>query len=336
MLEEPGPAGIGQNAAVAPHATLAQPAGTRLEGRTGRFFGGERLRISLMALPFVLFVVLFSYVPLLGWVFAFFDYTPGIPLAKSPFVGLANFEMALDFRAGSELGKVIRNTLALSLLSIAASGLAPLFAVLLNEMRSKFLRRVIQTTTTLPYFISWILVYAIAWATFSINDGFVNLMLIRAGILREAINPLANGPFAWYFQTLLGIWKNLGFASIIYLAAITGIDPELYDAASVDGAGRFRRILHITVPGILPTYVVLLLLSISSLLSNGFDQYYAFMNALVQDRLSVLDYYVYRVGLALNRYSFSTALGVFKTLISVTLLFSVNWLARRVRGYSIV
>ncbi len=302
----------------------------------GRLFRGDRARITLLALPFVLFVLLFSYAPLFGWAYAFFDFRPGVKLAQSAFVGLEYFRRALDFRSGSELLKVIRNTLGLSALSIALTPLAPLFAMLLNEMRGRPFRRVIQTLTTLPYFISWILVFAIAFATFSINDGFLNAILLRLGILKDPINPLANGPFAWYFQTLIGVWKNLGYTAIIYLAAIAGIDQELYDAASVDGAGRFRRALHVTVPGMVPTYLVLLLLDVCRVLANGFDQYYAFMNALVQDRIMVLDYYIYRVGLALNEYSYATAIGIFRSVVSIGLLFGVNWIAKRIRGYAIV
>ncbi len=178
--------------------------------------------------------------------------------------------------------------------------------------------------------------YAIAFATFSINDGFVNQILLHFNIIDEPINPLGDGDIAWFFQTAIGIWKGLGFSSIIYLAAIGGIDPELYDAANIDGAGRMAKIIHITVPGVIPTYIVLLLLAVSNILSNGFDQYYAFMNALVQEKLQVFDYYIYRIGLTLNEYSLSTALGIFKSVVSITLLFSLNWLAKKLRGEPII
>lgn len=308
----------------------------------GRTAGRARLRLSnrgiliCMALPFVLHFILFYYVPLFGWIYAFFDYLPGVGLQDSAFAGLDYFRMALDIDGGSELLSVLRNSLVLSFLGILTSPLAVLFAVFLSEMNSKFFRKLIQTTTTLPYFLSWILVYALAFATFSINDGFLNQMLLSLHLIKEPINPLANGQIAWYFQSGIGIWKSLGFSAIIYLAAMGGIDSEMYDAANVDGAGRFAKIVHITIPSIMPTYIVLLLLSVSNLLSNGFDQYYAFMNPLVQDKLQVFDYYVYRIGLALNQYSLSTALGIFKTIVSVTLLFTVNAIAKKVRGDSII
>jgi putative aldouronate transport system permease protein len=306
-----------------------------INSRYNNWFSKHGL-LLLMALPFIAFVTVFSYVPLFGWIYAFYDYHPGVSLAKSTFVGFKYFQMALDFRSGSELLLVLRNTFALSFLSILLSPLTVIFAIFLNEMKSAPFKKLIQTTTTLPNFISWVLVYSIAFATFSINDGFINQLLMQWNLIQDPINPLGNGSIAWYFQTALGIWKGLGFGSIIYLAAINGIDTELYDAADVDGAGRFHKILHITIPGVAPTYLVMLLLSVSNILTNGFDQYYSFMNAMVQTNLQVFDYYVYRIGLALNEYSYSTALGIFKSVVSITLLFSVNWIAKRSRGESII
>lgn len=294
----------------------------------------NQLRLFFMALPLVLLVLVFSYIPLFGWAYAFFDFRPGVGLFKVPYVGLKNFAMALNFKGGSDLLITLRNTFAMSFLGLATSPLPVVFAICLTEMNSHFFKKFIQTVTTLPNFISWILVYAIAFATFSTGDGFVNQLLVSMNM--EPISPLANNDIAWYFQTALGIWKGLGFSAIIYLAAIGGIDQELYDAAAIDGAGRFQRILHVTVPGLAPTYIVLLLLSVSNILSNGFDQYYAFMNPMVQNKLQVFDYYIYRVGIGLNEYSLGTALGIFKTVVSVTLLFGVNWLAKRIRGNPII
>ncbi len=289
-----------------------------------------------MALPFVVFIFVFNYIPLFGWIFAFFDYLPGVALRKVPFVGLKYFQIAVDFRGGSDLLSVLRNTFALSLLGILTSPLPVVFAICMTEMSNRFFRKTVQIVTTLPNFISWILVFAISYATFSTTDGFLNQLLLSLNILKDPISPMTNSDFAWYFQTLLGIWKGLGFSAIIYLAAIAGIDPELYDAASVDGAGRFQKMWHVTVPGLMPTFLVLLLLSIGSLLSNGFDQFYAFMNAMVRDKIQVLDYYVYRVGIGKDQYSLATALGIFKTVVSVTLLFGVNWIAKRSRGVPII
>lgn len=289
-----------------------------------------------LAVPFVAFVFVFSYLPLFGWIYAFFDYRPGVPLSQTPFVGWKYFAMALNFRGGSELLQVLIDTFALSFLGLFFSPLPAIFAIFLSEMNSSGFKKIIQTTTTLPNFISWILVYSICYATFSINDGFLNQLLLAAHLISQPINPMADPKIAWFFQTGIGIWKTLGFNAIIYLAAVGGIDMELYDAASVDGASRFQRIWHITVPGLIPTYIVLLLLAVSNILTNGFDQYYVFMNAMVRTKLQVFDYYVYRVGIGLNEYSMSTALGIFKSIVSITLLFTVNQFSKRVRGESII
>jgi ABC-type polysaccharide transport system permease subunit len=190
--------------------------------------------------------------------------------------------------------------------------------------------------TTLPYFISWIILFGLAFAMFS-SDGVLNslLTLLRAKPIPSP-GILGNSGFAWTFQWALSIWKYLGWNAIIYLAAIAGIDSELYDAAKADGANRFQIIVYVTIPGLVSTYLVLLLLSISNMLSNGFDQYFVFMNPMVSDKLEVLDFYVYKIGLLTNNYPYSTAIGMTKTLISVALLFTANTVSKRIRGGSII
>lgn len=285
----------------------------------------------LLALPFVAFFLIFSYVPLAGWIYAFFDYTPGLPLNQVPFVGFKYFvEM---FKEWDQTGNVIRNTLALGGLNILFTPLPMIFAILLNEISNKHFKKLVQTTTTVPNFISWIIVYGITYAFFSMG-GMINSALVNSGVLPQAQNFLGMPDIAWFFQTALMIWKGLGWQSIMYLAAISGIDQELYEAAKVDGANRWKRILHITLPGIAPTYFVLLLLAISNILSNGFDQYYAFNNALVNDRLMVLDLYIYNMGIVYSQYSYSVALGIWKTIIGIALLLSANLLSKKVRGES--
>ncbi|QGQ99172.1 sugar ABC transporter permease [Paenibacillus psychroresistens] len=293
-----------------------------------------RLYLLLLALPFIGLVFIFNYVPLFGWIYAFFDYKPGIPLSNSPFVGFKYFELA--FHEGSDLWKVMRNTLVLSLLTVVTTPLPVIFAIFLNEIRSPRFRKLVQTMTTIPNFISWILVFSIFFTFFSVDGGVVNSLLLKWGWIQEPTNLLANDKWAWIFQTIITVWKTVGFSAIIYIAAMAGIDPELYQAAKVDGAGRFSIIWNVTVPGLLPTFFVMLMLAISNMLSNGFEQYYVFYNSLVSDRLQVLDYYVYKIGLLNNDYSFSTALGVFKTVISILLLFIVNGLSKRLRGQSII
>jgi ABC-type polysaccharide transport system permease subunit len=292
-----------------------------------------RLRLTLLALPFVLFIVAFSYVPVHGWLYALFDYRPALPLFDNEFVGLLNFEHIIgDMR---NIGRVLSNTLIFFGLDIATSVVPVALAIMLSEVRSRRFKKLVQTTTTLPYFISWIIIFSFAFNLFSF-DGLINQILERFNLMDSPSSVLINTGAVYPFQTALRLWKNSGWNAIIYLAAIAGIDSEMYDAASVDGAGRFSKILHITLPGVAPTFFVLLLLSISSMLSSGLDQYLVFYNGTVAQKIEVLDYFVYRIGLTKNDYSYAIAVGITKTFISLLLLFGANGLAKKVRGESIV
>lgn len=305
--------------------------GAKMQEKKGKH-SKESIQLFLIALPFVLFVFAFSYVPLFGWAYAFTDYKAGKTLTDVSFVGLQHF-IAI-WRNKRELMRVLRNTFALSLIGLAFSPLPVIFAILINEIKSAKFRKLVQTFTTLPNFISWIVVFTLAFAMFS-SDGMVNGVLRKCGA-ESIVNPLGNNDIAWIFQWALATWKSLGWNAIIYIAAIAGIDAELYDAAHVDGANRLQTIIHVTVPGLYSTFFVLLLLQISNILSNGFDQYFVFYNPLTADKLEVLDYYVYKIGVLTNNYPQSIALGMFKTIISVTLLFSANKLSWKMRGESIV
>lgn len=293
----------------------------------------EGLLLLAMAIPFVAFVFAFSYVPMFGWIYAFFDYKPGIELFHSKFVGLKYF--LLMFRDGGDMLRVLRNTLAMAGLGIVCSVVPVIFAIMISEAPSRRFQKLIQTTTTLPNFVSWIIVFSLAFNLFS-TQGLLNTLLLKLGLVQQPTNVLSNGSVVWFFQMALGLWKGTGWNAIIYLAAIAGIDRELYDAASVDGAGRFNRIIHITIPGVASTYIVLLLLSASSILSVGMEQYLVFYNSIVADKIEVLDYYVYRIGLVTMDYSYSIAIGIAKTIVSMILLFSINGLSRKVRGDSII
>ncbi len=286
----------------------------------------------LLAAPFVILLIMFNYVPLFGWMFSFFDYKPGIPLSRTPFVGLKYFLMIMNER--NDILRVLKNTFAMGFLGILATPLPAIMAIMLNEVRISKFKKLVQVTTTIPNFISWVITYSFAFAIFS-SEGMLNTLLNNIGISDTAANLLSNGSAVWQFQTLLGIWKTLGWSSIIYLAAITGIDGELYSAAKVDGAGRFRSMLHVTVPGLAPTFIVLLLLSISNILTIGFDQYFVFKNPAVMDKIEVIDLYVYRIGIVENSYSFSIAVGILKSVFSIALLLSANGIAKRLRGQPI-
>ena len=293
-------------------------------------------KLWLYVAPLLVLVFLFSYVPLFGWIYAFYDYQPPIPLSESKFVGLQWFEMMVQNQAQLRtIGQVLLNTFAMSGLNILTSFLPVIFAIALNEIRAKWFKNLIQTLTTLPNFISWVLVYSIAFAMFS-SSGMVNELLMNMHLISEPIKFLDSPDQVWLKMLLWNLWKGLGWGSIMYLAGIAGIDPELYEAAQVDGANRFQQIIHVTIPQLMPTYFVLLMLSISNFLNNGMDQYYVFQNAFNQKWIQVLDLYVYNVGMGQNSLSLGTAISMLKSLVSVGLLLLVNWLSKRTRGVGIV
>lgn len=296
----------------------------------------SRFKLFLMFLPFALLIFLFSYLPLYGWRYAFYDYTAGGSLSSENFVGFRWFASVFRNAATrSDIVRVLRNTLAMSGLGIATSWCAMAFAIFLSEIKTPWVRRFVQTFTTIPNFISWVLVYAIAFAIFA-SDGFISSMFVNTGIWENSVNMLQSSDHIWLKMLGWGMWKGIGWSAIIYIAGISGIDQQLYEAATVDGAGRFQKMWHITVPGLISTYMVLLLMSIAGILSNGMDQYLAFHNSANINTIEVLDLYVYRAGLLNGSISFSTMVGMVKSVISVILLFAANGISKLVRGESIV
>lgn len=293
-------------------------------------------KLFLLAIPFMIYVFVFSYLPLYGWVYAFFDYKPGIPLLENQFVGTRFFtDLFSTSVARRETLRVLKNTFLISFLNLLTAPIPVLFAIFLSEMRFPRARRLIQTVTTLPNFISWVLVYSVFYSIFALDDGFFNRLGSVLIPSWQAYNPISDRHVVWQFQTIVTLWKTLGWNAIIYLAAITSIDQEQYDAAKVDGASRIQTIWHITVPGILPTFFVLLLLQVSNIVNNGLEQYFMFQNPMTKSSIEVLDLYVYNQGIANIYYSSATAISVMKSLVSVTLLFLVNTLSKAVRGNSI-
>lgn len=306
--------------------------GVRLKAR--RPWTKRELQLFLLALVFALFVVAFCYVPLLGWSIAFIDYNPGKSLFQQKFVGLANFKLLWSSKR--DLGMAVRNTLALSGLSLLTMPVPLIFAILLSELPFKRLSKLTQTISALPYFISHVLLYAVCFSLFSPTDGAVNVILRLFYGPDYTSNLWAQPDVAWRMQTFICLYKGMGYSAIMYLSAMSGIDQELYDAASVDGAGRLAKILHVTIPGIMPTFIVLLVLNIAGMLSGaGFDQYYVFQNPMVLNKLEVLDTYIYKIGLRQNNFGFATAAGMLKSLISVMLLMLANRISKLVRGSSL-
>lgn len=289
-----------------------------------------------MALPFLALVGVFSYYPLYGWLYAMYDYRPPYQLFQTPFVGLRWFQyIFMDPVQLSNIARVLTNTFVISGLNIICSILPLFFAVFLTEIKTSWYKRIVQTLTTIPNFISWILVYSCAYSLFA-SDGLVNTILINAHIINSSVQFLASPDTTWLQMTLWTVWKTLGWNAIMYLAAITGIDQELYEAARVDGAGRFRMMWNITIPSLLPTFFVLLMLALANFLNNGMDQYFPFQNSLNQEKIEVLDLYVYNIGITNASYSIATTIGMLKSLVSIVLLFVVNGASKLIRGETIV
>lgn len=293
----------------------------------------NKLILFALIFPFIVFVLIFNYIPIFGWAYAFFDYAPGVPLLESNFVGFKYFKMV--FSGGSDFWIVLRNTLCLSLLNLAASVIPVIFSIMISQMRMRRYSRIVQTVTSIPNFISWVLVYSIAFMLISSEDSALNTLLKSTGAVQNGVNPFTDAGTAWFVQVAISLWKSTGYNAILYLSAISSIDQEQYQAADVDGANTWNKIWHITIPGILPTFFVLMLLSISNMLSNGFEQFWLFGNGMTWDTLEVFDTYVYRLGIKNMEYSFSTALGIFKSIVSVVLLTFANVSSKKLRGESI-
>ena len=295
-----------------------------------------KFRLFLMFLPFISLVAVFSYLPLWGWRYAFFDYKVGDTLSMDKFVGFKWFtELIKNPATVRDIINVLKNTLGMSFIGLATSWLPMAFAIFLCEMKNIKFRRFVQTFTTVPNFISWVLVYAIAFCIFS-TDGFISSFFVNLGIWQEGKNFLMDGSNTWLKMWLWGTWKGVGWSAIIYISAISGIDQQLYEAATVDGAGRFQKMWNITVPSLLPTFFVLFLMSVANILSNGMDQYLVFKNATNTNSIMVLDLYVYELGIGKGSIPLTTVVSMLKSVVSVLLLFGANRVSKTLRGESII
>ncbi|WP_082935270.1 MULTISPECIES: ABC transporter permease [unclassified Paenibacillus] len=287
-----------------------------------------------MSVPFIIWVFVFSYLPLWGWTMAFQKFRVGKSFFEQQWVGLENFRMLLQ---DDQFFNALRNTLAMSLMGLIVGFTIPIiFAVLLNEVRHSFLKRFAQTVSYLPHFVSWVVVAGIVTKMLSANNGVVNEILMNMHLIDQPIQFMAKESMFWYIVTSADIWKETGWNAIIYLAAIAGIGPELYEAARVDGASRIRQIWHITMPGIRSTIIILLIMSIGHLLSIGFEKQFLLGNNLVKEKSEVLDLYALNYGLGLGRYSFGTAINIFNSVVSLFLLFVANGIFKKVTKESIM
>ncbi len=309
--------------------TKAVGNGTALPKRKRYFWKtlGKQWQLALMSVPMLLYVALFNYAPLWGWLTAFQDYQPRQGLLGSKWVGLDNFK----FLFGREdFLLAIRNTLAMSLINLVFGTVsAVLLAVLLNEVRNRSFKRTVQTVTYLPHFLSMVIVVGMAQNIFASN-GPINSMLLSLGLVKEPVFFLGKGEYFWWLVGVINVWKEVGWNTIIYIAAMTAIDPSLYEAAAIDGAGRFKRILHVTLPGIKSTFMVLLIMNIGHLMEAGFEIQYLMRSGLTQKYSDTIDVFalIYSFGSSKPHYAYGTAAGMFKSVVGIFLLFGANRIAK--------
>lgn len=278
-----------------------------------------------MFLPGLLFYIIFKYAPMGGIIIAFKDFNLRDGIFGSPWVGMDNF-MQLFNQAQSL--QIIRNSFMISVLGIVVGFPVPIIlAIMLNEVRKMWFKRVVQTFVYLPHFLSWVIVGGIVLSLFALESGTINRWL--EGFLGEPY-PFMYEKVSWLIIYLgSGIWKEMGFAAIIYLAALAGIDPHLYEAGSIDGANKWQQMRHITIPGISTTIILLLILSVGKVMDVGFDQIYNLQNAVVSEVANVISLYIYQIGILRGQYSLTAAMGIFENLVGLVLILSANYFARK-------
>lgn len=289
--------------------------------------------LIFMSLPFVIWLIIFKYTPLFGWIMAFQDYKPGKSILNQTWVGFKHFK---ELFKEPLFYQALQNTLAMSVLSLVFGTVCAIgFALLLNELKAKKFKKCVQTISYLPHFISWVVAASIVTSMLS-TSGVVNELLMALNLIEAPIQFTSNPNYFWEIVTVSDVWKEMGWNAIIYLAAITSIDPEMYEAARVDGASRIRQIISITLPSIKPTIIVLLIMSIGNLINIGFEKQMLLGNSIVADKSLVLDKYALDYGIGMFRYSFGTAIGIFKSVIGIILVFGANKFAKKIGEQSII
>ena len=310
--------------------------------RFGRKFVSQ-WALLLMAVPWLLYRLLFSYVPLAGWYIAFSDYRPRIgqspwqQVLQSEFVGLQNFRMILDTSTvmGQRFFQSIINTLGQSILTqVVGFVFAILLSLMLHEVRINGVKKVIQNILYLPHFLSWVIVASLASVALAlpVSGGIINEFLLWVGILREPIQFLAYPSYFWGIVAGTHLWRNLGWSTIIYLAAMTSIDPTLYEAAAIDGASRYRKMWHITLACIRPTIVILLIMNTGWLLASGFEIQWLLGTGVNITRSENIDLFIFRYGIQMGNFGLATAAGIMRTVVSVAMLSAVNFISGRLGG----
>ena len=302
-----------------------------IKGRTqAKTLNSSTRYYHMFVIPGLIFLLIFNYIPMLGLIMAFQDFKPALGFFKSKFVGLQHFQYMLEL---PDIGRVIRNTLIIALGKIVFGMiLAIAFAILLNEIRITLLKKGVQTIVYLPHFLSWVVLASVAVNLFNL-DGTVNQILSSIGL--DKINFMGNNNV--FPKLLIGtdVWKEFGYSSVVYLAAITGIDPSLHEAAAIDGASWWKRVWNVTIPGMLPIILLMTAMNLTNVLSAGFDQVYNLYSPIVYESGDILDTYIYRIGLVSRQYSFGAAVGLCRSVVAAILLVSANRLTARLTGQRI-
>lgn len=281
--------------------------------------------IYLMILPGVLYFLIFKYIPMLGLVISFQDYLPYKGITGSEWVGLKHFSRLFS---EPEFWNIFKNTILVFVVNVAFYFPVPIvLSLMLNEVGNAFFKRFVQTLVYIPHFLSWVIIVSISFVMFTMDGGIINEMLSYFGF--KPINFLMSSGWFYPMYVLQVIWREAGWGTIVYLAAMAAVDPGLYEAARMDGASRFRQIWHITLPGIRTVIVVMLILKVGSVLDTSFEHIFLLLNSMNKDVAEILDTYVYTAGLKQGQYSFSTAVGLFKSVVSFILVMGSNWLAKK-------
>ena len=283
--------------------------------------------LMAMSIPFVLYIILFRYVPLWGWTMAFQNYKPNKDFFHQTWVG---FKWFAELFKNREFILSLRNTICMSLISTALGYItAIVIAVFLNEVRNITVKRFVQTVSYLPHFLSWIIVTGLVANALSVEDGTINNILMALHLVKEPIKFLSIPKYFWHIIGWTYVWKEVGWNTIVYLGAMTAIDPTLYEAAEIDGCGRLRKIFHITLPGIKPTIIIMMIMSAGHILDANFEMPYLLQNGMIQDVASTIDIFVFKYGFKLFNFSLATAAGIFKNVVNIILLVVANSIAKR-------
>ncbi len=303
--------------------------GMSIKGLAQNYYRHRQL--FLMFIPALLFYIVFKYGPLYGITIAFKDYRFNLGILGSKWVGFDNF---IELFSVNSFKEVFTNTIVISFYKLVLGFPAPIiFAILLNEMRNQKYKRIAQTISYLPHFLSWVILGGIFMQFLSPSDGPINIILKHFGY-----KPIYFIADVKWFRTVLvttSIWKDFGWSSIVFLAALTGINPEIYEAAEIDGANRIQRIIHVTIPGLTPVITIMFIFAVGKLITDDFDQIFNLYNPAVYKVGDVLSTYTYRVGLVQMRYSYATAVGMFKNIISFALVLTANTITKRINEYGL-